>query len=197
MITTQKEYFTNVIGLTNLATWLSRWYKFEKSFKITESSIFVDGILSARFILGVPKSKKFGTNVFLAIQPEELLWFKNITWSHLAVDYSNNRLHIVSKNIPGCNDKTETLPSFSISILFDSIDKLKFLSEQSEIDIRQIWYEDDGTTEHISRNSSLLSLPVKILLENEPVVTFIESSKTNNYESLMAKKISIQNKYNK
>jgi len=194
-MTTQSEYFKNVIGLTNLAGWLSRWYQFEKSFKVTESSILIDGLISGRFALGIPKNKNFGNNIFLAIQPEEMLWFKNITWSHFSVDKENNRLHIVSKRIYSIHEKAPDFPSFSIAILFDAVDKLQFVERQSTLDIRELWYEDNGNIEHISRSASLTSLPVKILQPGQSVLRteeFAQNASTS-YENLINKKMSSQN----
>lgn len=190
-MTTQSEYFKNVIGLTNLAGWLSRWYQFEKSFKITESSIFIDGLISGRFVLGIPKNKNFGNNIFLAIQPEEMLWFKHISWSHFCVDLENNRLHIVSKRIYGMNDKTPDFPAFSIAILFDVVDKLQFVERQNFLDVRELWYEDEGKIEHISRSSSVNSLKVKILKPGESILKQEDFAVNANkdYDSIMASKL--------
>lgn len=196
-----QKYLTHSMGMSNLINWLGRWYRFNHSYDINESFIHLGSLVSGRFGIGIPKSKSFGKNLFLAIQPEEQSWINAIKWDRCVLKEEENRLYLVSKRIDGDMDKLPDIPAFSISLLFDSSDKIDLIKSMTHFDFRELWYEDgenenDDKIEHISRGCPLFTLPLIQLAVNTPVFSTSETVIKNTFEELLNNKINKTNSYN-
>lgn len=191
-----QKYLTHSMGMSNLINWLGRWYRFNQSYEINESFIHLGSLISGRFGIGIPKNKHFGKHLFLAIQPEEQLWLNKIEWARCVLKEEEQRFYLVSKRLEGDQNKLPDIPAFAISLLFDSSDKIDLLKSMQNFDFRELWYEDDNQTQHISRGCPLMTLPLTQLSLNTPVFSDSETIIKNTFEDLLNKQIEQTNRYN-
>lgn len=191
-----KKYLAHSFGISNLINWLGRWHKFNQSYHIDSTFIELGSLVSGRFGIGVPKNKSFGKHLFIAVQPEELLWVELIQWDRCVIKENEDKLYLVAKRLNGDEETMPDVPAFAISLLFDSSDKVELLKTQKNIDFRQLWYEDDNNTQHISRNLPLLSLPLSLISKEQPILSEIEIHTSNSFDDLLLRKIEKTNSYN-
>jgi len=191
-----KKYLSHSVGITNLINWLGRWHKFNQSYEIGETMIELGSLVSGRFGVGIPKNKSFGKHIFIAVQPEELMWIKLISWDRCVIREGEDKLYIVAKRLAGDEESLPDVPAFALSLLFDSSEKIELLKTQKNIDFRQLWYEDDNNTQHISRSLPLLSLPLLTTEKDSEILSETEINITNSFDDLLMKKIQKTNSYN-
>lgn len=189
------QYFEHSVGITNLMNWLARWQKFNKSYDITQTTIELGDLISGRFAIGVPKNKSFGKNVFICIQPEELLWAKSIKWSRLVIKEGSNKLYLVSERVEGDSENIPDIPAFAISLNFDSDEKISFLRAQKNIDFRELWY-DEQKQQRISRSLPLWTLPLGIISLDADVISEDEYKVKHTFNELLNNKINKTNRDN-
>lgn len=155
-------YFQQVLGLTCMMSWLSRWENLREWTKLSSPHIPLSQAQSQRFALGFPHSIRYGNVPFLTIQEPEEEFFSRIQWSRVCLDFSSSRLIFVSKKIVGNDDLLADIPAFAISVEFDELSKLKLLESYQELALRTIWFDDQGEPQ-VSAGPPLDSISIIIL----------------------------------
>lgn len=99
-----------------------------------------------RFFLGIAES-----HIFLGIPSDEMLWFQDIPWLHVALRKGSDRLNIVSEET---SIQNVILPYFALAFHVDNDKKINMLSRNKNLHIREISLDQYGDVIGVSQRIS-------------------------------------------
>ena len=164
------SYMSHLIGLVALLGWRSRWEEISYLSPLVSLRgpvLQVGLVASQRFVLGFPARGRalYGKTPFLAVQPEEAQFFRRLQWSRAYVCLDTRCLILVTHKVLGDDDTLEDLPAMGFSIEFDEVRKLELLAKSKGLDVRTLWFDEEG--HHIGSGRPLTSVPLRVLAPGE------------------------------
>jgi hypothetical protein len=177
-----EKYLTHSSGLYGMLSWIKEQEHSGTPVILNNNTIYIHHLTARYFSLAIGREKN--RKVFLAVQPNESCWIKLIDWSHFVLKENDSHLYIVSKKIEGDENEFPDIPSFSIAIPFDMIEKLDVLK-----DIQSL----EGKEFRLENNKIYLNLKTKII-DNLKIVkisqneTHIDSSNYFDYHQVLLNK---------
>ena len=166
-----KQYLEHMAGIANLLEWIIVNERLGYSFEYEPDRVVLDEQVTRRFLIGVPKNKRFGKFPFIAAQKREAVFLRLLNITRAIVRESDAHLHLVVSGVQGDGENYPDLPPFILSLGFDHPDKGSIIAQASNLDCRGFWIDEDGTievgTKAVLWNKPLLHLPAGVALLDE------------------------------
>lgn len=162
-----KTYLGHLTGLSLLLAWQSRWARLRSQVRLEGPVLKLDLLASQRFALGFPTRPKYGRIPFLAVQPDERLFFERLCWAGAWVDFSDARLVLTTQKVLGDGENVEDIPAMGLSIAFDHEKKLEALSRSSRLVVRSLWFDEEGP--HVAAGLPMANMSLKAVGHGESV----------------------------
>lgn len=162
-----KAYLGHLTGLSLLLSWQSRWQRLRSQIKLEGPTLQLDLLASQRFALGFPTRPKYGRHPFLAVQPDEALFFRRICWAGAWIDLPATRLIVSTQKMLGDGENVEDIPAMAVSIAFDHERKLEALSSAGRLVVRSLWFDEEGP--RVAAGLPMANMHLKVLGAGESV----------------------------
>lgn len=164
------DYMNHLVGLVALLGWKGRWEEISylSPFVSLRGPMLELGLVaSQRFVVGFPATSRsrYGKTPFLCTQPEETQFFRRLSWARAYVSPPTRQLILVTNKVLGDGDTLEDLPAMGVSIEFDEPKKLELLARARGLDLRTLWFDEDG--HHVGSGRPLASMPLRLLTPGE------------------------------
>lgn len=187
-----KQYLEHMAGIANLLEWIIVNERLGYAFRYEADRLVLDEQITRRFLIGVPKNKKFGKAPFLAAQKREAVFLRLLNITRAIVRDGDPYLHLVISGVQGDGENYSDLPPFVISMAFDHPEKAAIIAEGGTIDCRGFWIDDNGNievgTKAILWNKPLLSMPNTL-----PLLDEIDHTQGPTFEDIIRMKIDATN----
>ena len=147
----QKTYTftTQYLALANFLNWLSDIHNLKADGTVRNEILTLDDTISQRFAIGFPRktvdNKK--PTPFIAVSKREAVWFNNLKWKHAYFREGDRRLYFVSSAIQRDDDRYPDIPSITIAVTTNDIEKLRLLFKekpQVRIEGRNMWIDEEN-----------------------------------------------------
>lgn len=187
-----KQYLEHMAGIANLLEWTIANERIGYQFLYESDRIILDEQITRRFLIGVPKSKKFGKAPFIAAQKREAVFLRLLNITRAIVRDNDPQLHLVVSGVRGDGQNYPDLPPFVISLGFDHPDKGAIISQSNSLDCRGFWIDDNGTIE-VGTKAVLWNKPLITLPEKTPLLDDVDQTDGPSFEDLIRMKIDATN----
>lgn len=187
-----KEYLEHLAGIASLMEWMLTNEKAGYTFRPEGDQLVFNEQVTRRFIIGVPRSKRWGKFPFLGAQRREAVFLRLLKIGRVAIRDADTKLHLIIPSIRGDGANYPDLPAFVISLTFDHSDKATILKQTKELECRGFWIDDNGSVE-IGNKAKLWSLPLLNLPKNAPLLDDQDHSDGPSFKDLMMMKIDATN----
>ena len=158
-------YLDHLMGLSVLLSWRARWLSIKAPCDLKGPMLVLGSLPSQRFALGFPRQPRYGRYPFLAVQPEEEMFFRRIRWASAWLDLQASRLVLATEKVLGDADTLEDIPAMGFSIWFDHPAKLQALEGVGRIVARSLWFDEEGA--HVASGKPMASLRLSVLGEGQ------------------------------
>lgn len=190
-------YINQLIGLVALLGWRKRWEEISyltPMVTLRGPMLELGLVASQRFVLGFPAHarSRYGKTPFLAVQSEEAQFFRRLSWSRAYVSMESRKLIFVTHKVLGDNDGLEDLPAMGFSIEFDETRKLELLSHFQGLDVRSLWFNEEG--HHVGSGRPIASVPLRVLPAGESPFPTGSLSQTRSLRDLIGDKLERTNR---
>jgi hypothetical protein len=190
-----KQYLEHMAGIANLLEWIIVNERDGYRFVYERDRLVLDEQVTRRFLIGVPKNKKFGQHPFIAAQKREAVFLRLLNITRAIVREGDQHLHLVVSGVRGDGQDYPDLPPFVLSLGFDHPDKGSIIAESNRLDCRGFWIDDNEQIEIGAKavlwNKPLLSLPATMQLLDD-----IDRTEGPSFEDLIRMKIDATNVIN-
>lgn len=163
-----KKYLEHMAGIASLMEWMIANEKLGYHFHFDGERLVCDAQVTRRFLIGVPRSKKFGKYPFLAAQRREAVFLRLLNISRCVIREGDPHLHLIVGAVLGDGSQYPDLPPFVLSLAFDHTEKAEVIARSAQLDCRGFWLDDNGAieigTKAILWNLPLISMPAKATL---------------------------------
>lgn len=187
-----KTYLDHLTGLSLLLSWQSRWQRLRVGVRLEGPMIHLDLLSSQRFAIGFPTRPKYGRHPFLAVQPDETLFFRRVCWAGAWVDLPGSRLVLTTQKVLGDGENVEDMPAMGVSIAFDHERKLEVLGASSRLMVRSLWFDEEGP--HVAAGLPMANLPLKVLSAGESVFPPGACDQERSLDDLVAARLALTNR---
>ena len=179
-------------GIANLLEWIIVNEKAGYSFNYTPIGITFDEQVTRRFIIGIPRSKKFGKNPFLGTQRREAVFLKLLNITRAVIRENDNHLHLIASGLKGDGLNYPDLPPFVISMAFDNKEKAAIIAQAAAIDCRGYWIDDNNQIE-IGAKAIIWSKPLLTLPEKAELIDSVDETDGPTFSDIIRMKIEATN----
>lgn len=190
-----KQYLEHMAGVANLLEWIISNERDGHTFRYEEDRIILDEQITSRFLIGIPRSKKFGQHPFIAAQKREAVFLRLLNITRAIVRDEDSSLHLVVSGIRGDGQDYPDLPPFVLSLGFDHPEKGSIMAQSNSLDCRGFWIDDNQNVEIGSKdvvwNKPLLTLP-----KNTQLIDDIDRTDGPSFQDLIRMKIDATNVLN-
>lgn len=187
-----KQYLEHMAGIANMLEWIIVNEKQGYRFEYEKDRIIFNEQVTRRFLIGIPKNKKFGKFPFIAAQKREAVFLRLLNITRVVIRNNDPQLHLVVSGIRGDGENYPDLPPFILSLCFDHPDKGAIISQAQSLDCRGFWIDDAGNmeigTKAVLWSKPLFSLPAATVLLDE-----IDHTDGPSFEDLIRMKIEATN----
>lgn len=187
-----KDYLEHLAGIASLMEWMLANEKAGYRFRPQGDELCLDEQITRRFIIGVPRSKRWGKSPFLGAQRREAVFLKLLKIGRAVVREGDSKLYLVVPTMRGDGMNYPDLPAFVVSLAFDDAEKAAILSQTREIECRGFWIDDNGQVE-ISSKSMIWTLPLNSLPKDAPLLTDEDQSDGLSFKDLIRLKLDSTN----
>ncbi len=173
---TVKNYLKHVAGLTNLIEWLYTHQQQGYQYQLNEHSVSLSSLFANKFILGVPKNKKWGSCAFIAAAHPEALFLQLLQIQKIAVVPTDGTIHFISPSIAAIEAlQMPAIPAFVISLQLDNAQKTEILSYAlgEALELRGFWF-DESQSMRITSKASLWKKPLSTYSSQKELFASIE-----------------------
>ena len=152
-------YLQHLIGLTALLAWQARWDAMGSPLRMDGPVLETGPIASQRFALGFPSEPRYGPYPFLAVQPDETVFFRRLQWADAWCDAAAGRLVLTTRKVMGDGVRLEDLPAMALAIEFDRPEKTQSLATSPRLAMRPLWFDAEGA--HVAGGAPMANLPLR------------------------------------
>lgn len=163
--------------MSSLLEWLYLHKKSGYKFLQYEHGIVLDLQFANKFLLGIPKNKKWGKNPFIAVQRREAIFLNLLNIDKILIKKQSPKIHFLCKGIPGLGSQFPSIPPFYITLTLDVAQKSDTISLSKNIDLRGYWF-DDGNIE-IATNEVVWSRPIEIISSEKEILSHMNIGQEN------------------
>lgn len=187
-----KKYLEHTAGIANLLEWLVINEKLGYQFVYERDRVVFDAQVTRRFLIGVPKSKKFGSCPFIAAQRRESIFLRLLNITRAIVREGDNHLHLVISGVKGDGQTYSDLPPFVLSMAFDNSEKGVIISQANTLDCRGFWIDEQGNVE-VGSKAILWKKPLLALPADLPLLDKIDHTGGPSFSDIIRMKIEATN----
>lgn len=179
-------------GIANLLEWIIVNERLGFEFSYENDRLILNEQITRRFLVGIPKNKKFGKFPFIAAQKREAVFLRLLNITRAIVREQEQQLHLVVSGLSGDGQNYPDLPPFIISLGFDHPDKGAIISQACNLDCRGFWIDDNGTVE-IGTKAILWTKPLVSLPAGTQLLADIDQTDGPSFSDLIRMKIDATN----
>lgn len=187
-----KDYLEHLAGIASLMEWMLANEKAGYTFRPQGDELCLNEQVTRRFIIGVPRSKRWGKHPFLGAQRREAVFLRLIKISRVAVREDDSKLHLIVPSMRGDGQNYPDLPAFVISLAFDHIEKAKILTQTRQLECRGFWIDEGGEVE-IGSKAMIWSLPLISMPKDAPLLSPEDHSEGPSFKDLIRMKLESTN----
>lgn len=179
-----KNYLQHNTGIWAMMQFFESYLKYGYKYDVKNKTLIeLSSFYSQHIAFGNTNNKKLGKNFYMLFSQQLFDALKLIEFDKLVLSPQDQRIYLISKNIPGDGVEWPEIPAFILSIYFENIDKIDFLGNEKKIDIKPYYFTQEDS-ECIIDHKSYFSLPIECLNEKDNIYSLI-SSHVQDYYSLM------------
>lgn len=134
-----------VIAIQLFQTWLLDLQR--RKLALVESPdsriLHINQEVTKRFCVGTAED-----HIFLGIPTEEMSWFQNLPWLHVALKRGSSRINLVSEQTTIQN---VTAPYFALALHVDNSQKISILLKNKNLHIREVSVDEHGVVNGVSK----------------------------------------------
>jgi hypothetical protein len=179
-------------GIANLLDWIIANERIGYKFTYEQDRIIFNEQITRRFLVGIPKSKRFGKFPFFAVQKREAVFFRLLNITRTIVRESDTQIHFIISGVSGDGSNYPDLPPFVMSLCFDHPEKGEIISQATAIDCRGFWIDDDGTIE-VGTKAILWNKPLLRTPADTPLLQQNDQTNGPSFQDLIRMKIEATN----
>lgn len=187
-----KQYLEHMAGIANLLEWIIANEKMGYDFQYEDDRVVLNEQITQRFLVGVPKNKKFGRHPFIGAQKREAVFLRLLNITRAIVRERDSHLHLVVSGVKGDGANYPDLPPFALSLAFDHPEKCGILSQAQSIDCRGFWIDQNDAIE-IGSKAILWNKPLLMLPAAAPLLDKIDQTDGPTFSDLIRMKIEATN----
>jgi hypothetical protein len=187
-----KQYLEHMAGIANLLEWIIVNEKLGYDFHYEDDRVILNEQITSRFLIGVPKSKKFGRHPFIATQKREAVFLRLLNITRLIVRQGDYHLHLVVSGVKGDGETYPDLPPFVVSLAFDHPEKSDIISQAQSIDCRGFWIDENDSIE-IGSKAILWNKPLLMLPAGAPLLDKFDETDGPTFSDIIRMKIESTN----
>lgn len=186
------QYLEHMAGIANLLEWIIVNERLGYEFRYEADRIIFDEQVTRRFLIGVPKNKKFGKHPFLAAQKREAVFLRLLNITRAIVREDDPHLHLVISGVQGDGENYSDLPPFVISMAFDHPEKASIIAAGGSLDCRGFWIDDNGAAE-VGTKAVLWNKPLLAMPADLPLIDEVDHTSGPSFEDIIRMKIDATN----
>lgn len=184
----REQYVNHSLGIMELFQWLAQYDKQKGLYKLGDSCIMLNEVISRSFFLGMPRKRAFGRLPFLSVQPKEKSWLNKIQWSRVILNLDECRLYMIAERQNGNGDDLPDIPAVAFSIIFDLRSKLETIVKFKDLDVRGVWFDEESNIQ-VGNGAPITTVPIFIQDSSEPLFTKEELAELRSEEALFHEKL--------